>query len=100
MHRSGSQIGIFVAMVRFSKAAVPVGNAPSTGSALTGRRSPSPAIIRPVTRATNSGTCSGTGGRRCSVEVATSGTGTWCSSAVAASMAARLRSTTTAPRLP
>ena len=45
--------------------AVPVGNVPSTGRALTGSWSPSPAISRAVIRATKSGTSSGTrdGGR-------------------------------------
>ena len=42
----GSQIGISWAIARFSYFAVPVGNVPSTGSALTGSRSPSPAISR------------------------------------------------------
>ena len=47
---------------RFSHRAVPVGNVPSTGSALTGSRSPSPASIRAVTRCTKSGASAGTGG--------------------------------------
>src|SRR5580765_3638248 len=44
----GSQIGIVWAIARFSYLAVPVGNVPSTGMALTGSRSPSPAINRAV----------------------------------------------------
>ena len=64
MQIAGSQIGIIWAIARFSYFAVPVGNVPSTGSALTGSRSPSPAIRREVIRATKSGTSSGTGRRR------------------------------------
>ena len=37
MQMAGSQIGISAAMLRFSYLAVPVGNVPSTGIALTGR---------------------------------------------------------------
>ena len=48
MQMSGSQIGMSWAMLRFSIFAVPVGNVPSTGRALTGSRSPLPAssIVR------------------------------------------------------
>ena len=42
-------------MLRFSHCAVPVGQVPSTGKALTGSRSPLPASITAVTRWTNSG---------------------------------------------
>ena len=38
MQISLSQIGISAAMLRFSNRAVPVGNVPSTGSALTGKQ--------------------------------------------------------------
>jgi hypothetical protein len=62
MQTSGSQIGMVNAMARFSYFVVPLGKVPSTGSALTGSRSPSPAIRREVTRATKSGTSTGTGG--------------------------------------
>ena len=62
MQIAGSQIGISRAIERFSHRAVSVGNVPSTGSALTGRRSPSPAIIAAVTRWTKSGASAGTGG--------------------------------------
>ncbi len=41
MQMLGSQIGISCAMARFSQRAVPVGQVPSTGIALTGSRSPS-----------------------------------------------------------
>ncbi len=61
MQMDGSQIGIVWAIARFSYCAVPVGNVPSTGSALTGSWSPSPAISREVIRATKSGTSSATG---------------------------------------
>ena len=59
MQMSGSQIGISWAIERFSYLAVPVGNVPSTGSAETGSRSPSPAISSAVTRLTKSGASSG-----------------------------------------
>ena len=49
MHTSGSQIGISGAMERFSQRAVSVGKVPSIGIALTGSRSPLPAIISDVT---------------------------------------------------
>ncbi len=55
MQMSASQIGIESAMLRFSYWAVPVGNVPSTGMALTGSRSPLPSIIMAVTRLTKSG---------------------------------------------
>ena len=48
----GSQIGIIRAIARFSYLVVAVGNVPSIVIALTGRRSPSPAISRHVIRAT------------------------------------------------
>ena len=59
MQSVGSQIGISAASARFSYRAVPVGKVPSTGRALTGSRSPSPASIRAVTRWTKSGASSG-----------------------------------------
>ena len=62
MQMAGSQIGIFWAIARFSYFVVPVGKVPSTGIALTGNRSPSPAISRDVIRATKSGTSSGPAG--------------------------------------
>src|SRR4051812_11224053 len=40
MHSCSSQIGIEIAMLRFSHFAVPLGHVPSIGNALTGRRSP------------------------------------------------------------
>ncbi len=55
-----SQTGICWAIARFSYLVVPVGKVPSTGSALTGSRSPSPAMIRAVTCLTKSGALSGT----------------------------------------
>ena len=64
MQIDGSQIGISVAIARFSQVDVPVGQAPSTGSALTGNRSPSPCSIVCVTRRTKSGAASGRGASR------------------------------------
>ena len=58
-----SQTGICWAIARFSHFVVPVGNVPSTGSALTGSRSPSPAMSRAVTSLTKSGALSGTSAR-------------------------------------
>ena len=55
MQISGSQTGISRAMLRFSHCVVPVGQVPSTGNALTGSRSPLPAIITAVTVLTKSG---------------------------------------------
>ncbi len=60
MQIASSQTGIGGAMARFSHLVVPVGKVPSTGSALTGSRSPSPAIRRAVTVCTKSGAWSGT----------------------------------------
>ena len=62
MQMVGSQIGSSWAMERFSYFAVPLGKVPSTGSALTGSRSPSPAISRAVNRATKSGSSTTAGG--------------------------------------
>ena len=100
MQMSGSQIGISWAMARFSYCAVAVGNVPSTGRADTGSRSPSPAIIGTVTRATKSGTSSGSTLRRLRCDVAVAGTSTRAMAASEASIAASLRSTMAAPRAP
>ena len=64
MQMDGSQIGISAARLRLSHRAVPVGKVPSTGMALTGSRSPSPASIVAVTRRTKSGASAGTRGGR------------------------------------
>ena len=64
MQTCGIPDGICRAMARFSYLVVPVGNVPSAGSALTGSRSPSPAMSSAVTRLTNSGASSGTIDRR------------------------------------
>src|SRR3990172_9178010 len=53
MHNSDSHTGISNAIFRFSHCAVPTGNVPSTGNALTGNMSPSPAMILAVTFLTN-----------------------------------------------
>ena len=49
-------------MLRFSHCVVPVGKVPSSGMALTGRSSPSPAIMRAVNFCTKSGASAGDGG--------------------------------------
>ncbi len=64
MHKALSQTGISRVMLRFSHWVVPLGKVPSIGIALTGRESPSFAIIWPSTFRTNSGAASGTAGRR------------------------------------
>src|SRR5450759_2340881 len=52
MQMVGSHRGSSSAMSRLSQRDVPTGNAPSTGSAETGSRSPRPAIISAVTYCT------------------------------------------------
>ena len=99
MHTSGSQIGISLAIERFSYFVVPVGKVPSTGSALTGRRSPSPLISIVVTRLTKSGASSGTVTAIDRALVAAAGTSTRWRLASAVSMAAKLRSMMARPRL-
>src|SRR5262245_34020018 len=73
MQRLSSQAGISSAMLRFSQRVVPLGYVPSGGSALTGSRSPSPAMMRAVTRCTNAGAEAGTGARTSYDELAVSG---------------------------
>ena len=81
--------------------AVPVGQVPSTGNALTGSRSPLPAIITAVTCCTKSGACVGDDRRpRCASTVAVAGTGTSCRCASVASTAAKFCCTTSSPCLP
>ena len=53
LQMEGSQIGISVAIARFSKRAVPEGKRPSAGIAETGSASPWSAISREVTSRTN-----------------------------------------------
>src|SRR6476619_7246162 len=60
MHSFSSQTGMSWAIARFSHFVVPVGQVPSGGKALTGSRSPLPAIITAVTCLTKSGAWSGT----------------------------------------
>ena len=98
MQMGSSQIGICWAIARFSYLVVPVGKVPSTGSALTGSRSPSPAISRAVTCLTKSGALSGTSARMAE-RVADRPSVTWPRRAMDWSMAAKLRSTTAWPRL-
>jgi hypothetical protein len=100
MQMSGSQIGMVLAMARFSYAAVPVGNVPSTGMADTGSRSPSPAMSSAVTRWTKSGAASGTVSATARSLVTSAGTSTRRSAASEVSMAAKFCSTTVRPRLP
>ena len=100
MQISGSQIGISRAMFRFSHRAVSVGNVPSGGNAETGRRSPSSAIMRAVTRRTKSGASSGTSAARRRSVVGAEGTGTSWSAASAWSTAAKFLVSTVSPRLP
>src|SRR6266496_2325147 len=51
----GSQTGTSLARFRFSNCVLPVGYVPSLGNALTGTRSPRPAMISPSTLHTNCG---------------------------------------------
>ena len=87
-------------MLRRSHCVVPVGYVPSSGSALTGSRSPRPAMISAVTFCTKSGASAGTGGRMSKVLVTVGGTFTSCNCARAASTAAKFFFTTDSPRLP
>src|ERR1700722_12961360 len=57
-----SHTGISSARLRFSHLAVPVGNVPSAGNALTGNSSPRPAYIVPNTSRSNSGADGENGG--------------------------------------
>ena len=100
MHRSGSHTGIDSARLRFSHLAVPVGKVPSTGSALTGSRSPSPARMRAVTCWKKSGAPTATEAIRRPVDSASAGTSMRCISLSARSIAAWLRSTIVRPRRP
>ena len=79
MQMSGSQIGISCAMLRFSSRAVPVGNVPSGGKALTGTRSPLPARITAVTRSMKSDAPACIAGSRFRSPVNTAGIATSCS---------------------
>ena len=63
-----------MAIFRFSHFAVATGHVPSTGNALTGNKSPLPAIITAVTFWTNSGAAGDTSGGRLFVAVAAAGT--------------------------
>jgi hypothetical protein len=100
MQIAGSQTGMSRAIARFSQRLVPVGQVPSTGNALTGSRSPLPAIIKAVTRFTKSGASSATRGGRTRVVVAAFGTATGCRFFRVSSTAAKLRRTISAPFLP
>ena len=69
----------------------------AAGIALTGRRSPSPAIRRAVTRLTKSGALAGTSEATSSAAV-TAPSVTWVRRASDVSIAAKLRATTASPR--
>ena len=75
MQRLASQTGISSAIDRFSQRAVSVGKVPSAGMALTGSRSPRPAMISPVTALTNTGALPAMERRVCTIPFACSGTG-------------------------
>ena len=98
MQISASQTGISSERLRFSHCAVPVGNVPSTGNALTGSSSPWPAIIGPSVIRTKAGASAGTGGTRSKVLVITPGTTTSCRCASDWSIASKFLLTTAAPR--
>ena len=91
--------GISAAIARFSQRAVPIGQVPSGGNALTGSRSPFHWSITAVPRLTKSGAASGTVGRILMVPVAAPTGTSWRFSRVA-STDAKLRLTTSAPFLP
>jgi hypothetical protein len=100
MQTFASHTGISSARFRFSHFAVPTGQVPSTGKALTGSRSPLPASITAVTRCTKSGACWATTGGRVRVAFAACGTGISCRWASAWSTRSQFRRTTSGPRLP
>ncbi len=100
MQIAASHTGISRAMLRFSHFAVPVGQVPSTGSALTGSMSPLLESIRAVTLLTKSGAISGTTGGSPLAAVTWSGTATARMWASASSTAAKLRRTISSPFLP
>src|SRR5680860_52432 len=93
MHTAGSQIGISRAMLRFSHWAVPVGQVPSTGKALTGRSSPRPAIMAAVTSWTKAGAADATAAGRTRVAVTSVGTSIWWRRDSVPSTASKLRRT-------
>src|SRR5208282_4622842 len=78
MHNSSSHTGISCARLRLSHIEVPVGQVPSLGNALTGRRSPRLAMISAVTWRTNMGAYVGTGSGILRVLLVADGTLTLC----------------------
>ena len=70
MQSAASHTGISSARLRFSQWEVPVGQVPSGGKALTGSSSPRPDSMTAVTLRMKSGASSGTGGGRCTLDVA------------------------------
>src|SRR5664279_223742 len=97
MQRSVYHTGISIAMLRFSHCAVPVGNVPSTGKALTGSWSPRPAMISAVTSCTNFGASLATMGGILIVLDATAGTLTSIRLAMVWSTARKFFWTTSSP---
>src|SRR5262249_49798564 len=95
-----SHTGMSIAMLRFSHFAVATGHVPSAGNALTGNRSPLPAIMTAVTFCTKSGALVETIGGRERAAVADPGTGISFKWDSVQSTASKLRRTTSAPRLP
>src|SRR3954449_8843076 len=95
-----SHTGISMPMFRFSHFAVATGHVPSTGKALTGSRSPLPAIITAVTFCTKSGAPGETSGGRNRVALTVAGTEISCKCARVPSTASKFRRTTSAPRFP
>jgi hypothetical protein len=100
MQTFASHTGISSAMLRFSQRVVAVGYVPSTGSALTGKSSPSPVIIFASTSRTNCGDLSGTVGRAGRPGTTVDGTFTSCRKARAASTALMFMATISSPFLP
>ena len=100
MQTLSSQTGISSARLRFSHFAVPIGQVPSTGKALTGRRSPLPASITAVIFCTKSGAFSETRGGRVRTALAAFLTFTSWRLARDWSTTSQFRRTTSGPRLP
>ncbi|MNZ92355.1 hypothetical protein D3C78_1113780 [compost metagenome] len=99
VHRSGCQIGIASAILRFSHWVVPTGQVPSGGKADTGSASPNPASIAAVTVLTKSGAASETIGGRIGLLSLTGCSGISISASSVAASACQLRSTISWPLL-
>ena len=99
MHTLASQTGSWLARLRFSQRAVPVGQVPSAGKALTGSRSPWPASMTAVSRCTKSGALGDTGGGRTQVAVTCAGIEISCKCASVSSTTARFLAMISGPFL-